>query len=43
VRRRASRFGRWREHARLLAPKAAHFEVAGRSPDPAIEKRHVPL
>jgi hypothetical protein len=43
VQRRASRFGRWREHARLVAPNAAHFEVAGRTPDPAIEKRHVPL
>lgn len=31
---------RFREAARLVAPKTGHFEVAGRSPDPAIARRH---
>jgi hypothetical protein len=32
---------RYREAARLLAPRRGHFEVATRSPDPAIEHQHV--
>ena len=43
VMRRSTMFARWAEQARLRAPQAGHFEVAGRAPDPAIEKRHVPL
>jgi Tocopherol cyclase len=38
--RRASPFGRWREAARLHAPRSGHFEVAGRERDPAIGKAH---
>lgn len=33
--------GRWRESARLVAPRRGHFEVAGRTQDPAITKDHV--
>ena len=32
---------RFREAARLHAPGAAHFEVAGRTPDPAITHPHI--
>jgi hypothetical protein len=38
--RRIAPFGRWREAARLFAPRAGHFEVAGRERDPAIGKAH---
>lgn len=38
--RRVSPFGRWREAARLHAPRAGHFEVGGRQHDPAIGKAH---
>lgn len=31
----------WREHARLLAPRAGHFEIGGRTRDPAIAAEHV--
>jgi hypothetical protein len=31
----------WREQARLEARGTAHFEIAGRSPDPAVAARHV--
>jgi len=41
--RRSSLVGRWREAARLSADGTAHFEVAGREPDPAIARRHVTL
>lgn len=41
VYRRSSLFGAWREAARLYAPKTGHFEIGGRAPDPAIERRHV--
>lgn len=40
---RRSRFGRFREAARLVAPKCAHFEVASRQADPAIVRRHTKL
>jgi hypothetical protein len=43
VERRSTFFARWNEQARLVAPQAGTFEVAGRSADPAIEKRHVSL
>ena len=39
--RRSSLLGRWQEQAVLRAPKAAHFEVTGRTPDPAIAGRHL--
>jgi len=32
---------RWREHRRLDARRRAHFEVAGRSPDPRVVAHHV--
>lgn len=35
--------GRWRESARLVAPRRGHFEVAGRSPDPAVTRYHVTI
>ena len=38
--RRIAPLGRWREAARLVAPRAGHFEVAGRERDPAIGKPH---
>jgi hypothetical protein len=38
--RRVSPLGRWREAARLHAPRAGHFEVGGRERDPAIGKAH---
>lgn len=38
--RRVAPVGRWREAARLHAPRAGHFEVAGRERDPAIGKPH---
>jgi hypothetical protein len=38
--RRATPLGRWREAARLHAPRGGHFEVAGRERDPAIGKAH---
>jgi hypothetical protein len=38
--RRSRLWNRWREAARLSAPRSAHFEVAARAPDPAVEKRH---
>jgi hypothetical protein len=41
--RRSGWLGRWREQAVLTAEKTAHFEVAGREPDPAIRRRHVRL
>ncbi len=33
--------GRWREHARLLAPRSGHFEIGTRQRDPAVETDHV--
>lgn len=39
--RRIGPLGRWREAARLHAPRAGHFEVAGRERDPAIGKAHL--
>jgi hypothetical protein len=30
----------WREAARLTAPRTAHFELAARSPDSAVARRH---
>lgn len=33
--------GRWREAARLVAPRRGHFEVAGRAPDPAVTTDHI--
>lgn len=33
--------GRWRESATLVAPRRAHFEVAGRTKDPAVTVDHV--
>ena len=33
--------GKWREDLRLLAPRRGHFEIAGRTPDPAVTKDHV--
>jgi hypothetical protein len=39
--KRAGVFGRWREHARLVAAGTGHFEVGGRTRDPAVEKDHV--
>ena len=41
VERRSRLWRRWQEQARLVAPQCAHFEVAGREPDPAIHRRHV--
>lgn len=38
--RRLAPLGRWREAARLVAPRAGHFEVAGRERDPAIAEPH---
>jgi Tocopherol cyclase len=38
--RRVLPIGRWREAARLYAPRAGHFEVASRERDPAIGKPH---
>ncbi len=38
--KRRGLFGRWREHARLVAPGTGHFEVAGRTRDPAVVKDH---
>jgi hypothetical protein len=43
VARRSRLWKRWQEQARLVADRTAHFEVAGRSPDPAIVRRHVAL
>jgi hypothetical protein len=34
---------RWREAARLVAPRRGHFEVAGRDRDPAVTKDHVTI
>lgn len=39
--KRVGFLGRWREHARLVAPGTGHFEVGGRTRDPAIHKDHV--
>ena len=39
--KREGLFGRWREHARLVAPGAGHFEIGSRTRDPSIEKDHV--
>lgn len=33
--------GRWRETARLVAPRRGHFEIAGRTKDPAVTAEHV--
>jgi hypothetical protein len=33
--------GRWRESAHLLAPRRGHFEIAGRTKDPAVTQDHV--
>ncbi|HVK72388.1 MAG TPA: hypothetical protein VM734_03680 [Kofleriaceae bacterium] len=33
--------GRWREDVRLLAPRRGHFEIAARTPDPAVTNEHV--
>lgn len=35
--------GRWRERAHLLAPRTGHFEVGGRTRDPAVTRDHVTL
>lgn len=37
---RRGMLGTFKEYARLHAPRTGHFEVAGRSPDPAITKQH---
>lgn len=34
---------RWREAARLVAPRRGHFEVAARTRDPAVTKDHVTI
>lgn len=34
---------RWREAARLVAPRRGHFEVGGRERDPAVVKDHVTI
>jgi hypothetical protein len=39
--RRVAPLGRWREAARLHAPRTGHFEVARRERDPAIGKAHL--
>jgi hypothetical protein len=41
VYRRSGWLRRWVEQARLAAPRCGHFEVGGRSADPAIERRYV--
>ncbi|HEX9710022.1 MAG TPA: tocopherol cyclase family protein [Candidatus Thermoplasmatota archaeon] len=41
VRRRTG--GRWRDAAGLVAEGTAHFEVASRTPDPAVALRHLSL
>lgn len=43
VRRRSSRFGRFAPPERLVSSAGAHFEVAGREPDPAIVRAHASL
>lgn len=40
---RAGLLGRWRERARLLAPRRGHFEVGARERDPAVKKDHQPI
>ena len=40
VDKRDGLFGRFREHARLAAPRAGHFEVGGRERDLAVVKNH---
>jgi hypothetical protein len=39
--RRRLPVGRWQPAGELFAPRTAHFEVAGRTPDPAVQRRHV--
>jgi hypothetical protein len=41
IHRRSRWPGRWVEQARIVAPGRGHFEVGGRSADPAIRRRHV--
>jgi hypothetical protein len=41
VHRRSGWLGRWVEQARIAAPRCGHFEVGGRSADPAIARRYV--
>ncbi|HEY6005663.1 MAG TPA: hypothetical protein VIV57_22475 [Anaeromyxobacter sp.] len=41
VYRRSGWLRRWVEQARLAAPRCGHFEVGGRSADPAIQRRYV--
>lgn len=41
VYRRRGLLGAWREHARLVAPSAGHFEVGRLQRDPAIAREHV--
>ena len=38
--KRQGPLGRWREHARLIAPKSGRFEVGGRERDAAVGKDH---
>jgi Tocopherol cyclase len=41
VHRRSGWLGRWVEQVRVAAPRCGHFEIGGRSVDPAIPRRHV--
>ena len=41
--KRQGLLGRWREHARLIAPKSGHFEVGGRERDAAVSKDHTTI
>ena len=43
VYRRSGWLRRWVEQARIAAPGCGHFEVGGRSVDPAIPGRHLPV
>jgi hypothetical protein len=40
VEQRDGLFGRFRERARLVAPRTGHFEVGGRDRDPAVTRSH---
>jgi hypothetical protein len=41
VHRRSGWLRRWVEQARLAAPKCGHFEIGGRSQDPAVQRRYL--
>lgn len=41
VHRRSGWLRRWVEQARIAAPECGHFEIGGRSADPAIRGRHL--